>query len=451
MILALKSRLALLLWPLAFVLAFALGSLIPPVQSPDEHSHLTRAYMISKGHLSLINHPGASSGGMVDNALVAFVDNYMFRLAANPTARFTEYEKGLLGQLRWGAPERPYEVPGTSYYMPLVYAPHALGFWVGQTLNLSISNSYQLVRAFCLLSCFALLAWSFRLVRPPAVAAALLLLPMTMFQLLSPTLDGITTCLAVLVLSIFFRKLLADEDSSAAQSWVLAGGVALLASTRVQLWPLLALPFYLAWARRSPRDAIAGVAAILVAAGWLVYALTHTVDLRVPHTQSTGQLLLHYAARPFTFLRMVFDSMATSESSEAYEKSFLGILGWLDTWLPMWSYPMLWIGLALCALASALAVNWREAPAARAGLVVAAVACSLLVFLAMLLTWTPHPATTIRGVQGRYFIVPALMIAYALGATLAPRGPRWPGWVALSATAALSFYALIVTLLARYH
>jgi len=35
-------------------------------------------------------------------------------------------------------------------------------------------------------------------------------------------------------------------------------------------------------------------------------------------------------------------------------------------------------------------------------------------FLWMLVAWTKHPALTIQGVQGRYFLVPVIMAAYAL-------------------------------------
>jgi hypothetical protein len=36
-----------------------------------------------------------------------------------------------------------------------------------------------------------------------------------------------------------------------------------------------------------------------------------------------------------------------------------------------------------------------------------------IVFAALLIQWTPHPATVILGVQGRYFFVPALLILVA--------------------------------------
>ncbi|MDB5881690.1 MAG: Protein of unknown function rane [Ramlibacter sp.] len=448
-----RSRSRVWLGPLAFAavfaIAFAVSWLIPPDQSPDEHSHLARAYMISQGHWLLDSPPGHNSGGMADSGFTSFLEAH-WGIAMDAKVRLSDELQGRIAALRWGQPEKFYIIPGTGYYVPLIYAPHALGLWLGQALNLGIAHSYQLVRSLCLLSCLGLLAWAFRLLRPPVIASALLLLPMTLFQMLSPTLDGVTTCLAVLALSIFCRRLLGKEDLPGAYVWILAVSVALLASSRAQLLPLLGFSFYLAWSRRSKRDFVAGLAALLVSAGWTAYALTHTVDLRMRRAQSTGELLRHYAAHPDAFFKIVFDSLADHDLGTGYARSFIGVLGWLDTLLPEWSYQALWIGLGLCAAASLLAAR-PPAVFARATLAVAALAGAGLVFLAMLVTWTIHPATVVNGVQGRYFIVPAIILAYAIGAAVTPRGPRWPGWLVLCATAGVSFYAFIVALVARYH
>jgi uncharacterized membrane protein len=446
---AFSARWGLWLWPLAFFAAFAVASLIPPMQSPDEHSHVARAYMISRGQWLLDSPPGMSSGGLVDINLWAFFDINDI-VAADPKARLSPQRQAQVASVRWGGREIFFQAPGTGYYSPLIYAPHALGLWLGRTLNLGIAHSYQLMRAICLLSSLGLLAWAFRLVRPPVVVLALLLLPMTVFQTILPTVDGVTTCLAVLALSLFFRLLLGKEDS-VAPSLLLAASVALLASSKVNLFPLIGLPFYLAWARSSRRDAIAGVAALLASLAWTAYALANTVDTRVAHAHSTGELLLRYLAHPMGFVRIVWKSLMDPTVFDLYSRSFIGILGWLDAPLPPWCYQFLWIGLGLCAAASLLAVRPGEALLARIGLIVAGLACSGLVFLAMLVTWTRDSAEVIEGVQGRYFLIPAITLAYALGATLAPRGWRWPGRLALCATAGLSFYALIVTVLARYH
>ena len=55
-----------------------------------------------------------------------------------------------------------------------------------------------------------------------------------------------------------------------------------------------------------------------------------------------------------------------------------------------------------------------QAALARSALVLTGVAGTLLAFLAMLFTWTPHPATLVQGVQGRYLLVPAMLLLLAV-------------------------------------
>lgn len=436
------------LWMLLLATAMGLATLVPPLQSPDENGHLARAYLISKGELMLkLGQYG--SGGGIDFGLLLFNDAYLARVTL-ARGQIDAAQQARIDSFRWGGEEKYMPVAGTGYYLPLIYAPHAAGFALGRAMNLSVANSYRLVRLFSLLASLGLLAAAWRVLRPPPLAIALMLLPMSVFQLVTPTLDGVTNSLAVLVLSLFMRAVLQKEDVRPAQSWLLAGSVALLVSSRNQLLPLLALPLFVAWSRRSRQDAAAGGAAILLSAAWLAYALLTTVDRRVPRSHSTSEMLVHYLTDPLDFFRQIAGSFRNEELSTLYHQSFIGVLGWLDAQLPAWAYPGLWGGLAICAVASVLLAS-GGAWLARGLLAVTAVASALLVFFALLVTWTPHPTTFVGGVQGRYFMVPALMLAYALGAS-PPHGRwRWPVWVLLAGFAAASLYAFVITVLARYH
>jgi uncharacterized membrane protein len=306
------------------------------------------------------------------------------------------------------------------------------------------------VRLASVLSCLGLLAAAWRVWRPPVLAIALLLLPMTLYQLLLPTLDGLTTSLAVLTLSLFWSGVL-QREWPPGRSWLLAGCVALLATSRVQLLPLLGLPFYIAWAHGSRRDALAGTATMLVSLAWVGYALANTVDLRVQREHGTVELLLQYAADPMSFLRVIGQSLSDPELGPFYAHSFIGMLGWLDTYLPLPAYVPLWTGLGLFALASVLGARLRQAWPARLLLALAAVACVLLVFLALLVTWTAHPTQLVAGVQGRYFILPAFILAYAIGAAPPHSRLGWPALILLVAFAGVSLDALFDAILARYH
>ena len=462
------------LWVLALATAAGLSWLIPPMQSPDEESHIKRAYLISQGDFLLqslapdlagviddketaafkerARKHGGRIGGTIDLALANFVAVHL-TLVREAGKRFSATEKDLIAQKNWQRVRHFQVLPGTGYYFPAIYAPQALGLAIGQRLNLSVQHSYDLAKGSTLLTCFALLGLAFRLITPNPLVAAFLLLPMSLFQLLSPTIDGLTMALAVLAVSLFLTSIDRGRKHTAGASWGLAVCIFLLATSRTHLLPLLALPFFLAWQRRSRRDFYLGCLTAVATLGWVLFALQTTNDPRIVRSHTTTQLLMQYAADPLAYFKIVIASVGDAGLFTFYQQSFIGILGWLDTPLAGYFYPTLWAGLALCALASVSISALQKDWSARLLLIVIAIACIALVFLAMLVTWTPHPALLIQGVQGRYFLVPAILLGCAASGSATQHAPvrRWISGLVVAGFALTSLIALTMVLFSRYH
>ena len=215
---------------------------------------------------------------------------------------------------------------------------------------------------------------------------------------------------------------------------------------------MLLMPFFLFWKHRHRRDLYLGIGLVLASLGWVAYALLSTTDLRVVRSHGTVEVLRHYLKSPQDYVRVVWRTLLNADLRDFYFRSFVGNLGWLDAPLRPFFYPWLGVGLCLCALAS---LSWRkgvEDVQARTVLLAIAIASASLVFLALLVTWTPHPASVILGVQGRYFVVPVLLTAYALGGFGRTRGlwRQCMGWLLLAAFAGLSLTALILGLQDRF-
>ena len=459
------------LWTLAFLAAVSLSWLIPPMQSPDETSHMARAYLVSQGHWLLQAAPvdgappedaqvtefvrrlggQADAGGLLDPSLLQFMAANL-KLVLDAKLRLSSAQKSELARLHWSGPKVHFSIPRTGYYFPLVYAPQAAGLAVGMALDLSVEQSYRLARMITLLICFVLLAAACQLAQPSPLALATLLLPMSLFQLLSPTLDGLTTSLCLFTLSLFLRKTTVPANPSRLSSVLLALCVFVLVTSRTHLLPLLLLPFFAAWQQKSKRDFWLGS---IVAAGslsWVLFALHATTDTLVVRNQSSSELLVHYAMNPAAFFSIVFASVVDPELSTFYQQSFIGILGWLDTPLPAAAYPMLWLGLGFCALASISFAHGRNR-SAQWLLLFAALTSAGLIFLSQLVTWTPHPAALVQGVQGRYFVVPMMLLGYAAsaGRPAQTQVRRWLERLALAGFALCGLTALTMTLLSRYH
>ena len=444
------------------------------MQSPDEDVHIYRAYLISKGELLLQPVPTHSAkpindaevealverarrregraGGFIDQGLLTFSDGYMV-LARTAENRLTSLERELLTRQKWTGVMQYYPVPGTGYYFPAAYAPQAAGLAVGQLLSLSISHSYHLMRACTLVACFAMLWTAFRLMVPSPLVLAILLLPMTVFQVLSPTIDGLTTSLAVLTVSLFLASIDKGRKHTSALFWGLGLCIFVLATSRTHLLPLLALPFYIAWQRQSRKAFYLSCVVAVATLGWVLFALQTTNDPRIVRSHSTTQFLMQYAANPASFFQMVIASVTDDTLFTFYQRSFIGILGWLDTPLADHFYPTLWMGLAVCAVAAVSFSTLRNDWSARVLLVAIAVTSIGMIFLAMLVTWTPHPASVVKGVQGRYFVVPAILLGYAASgcATRQPTLQRWIAGLAVAGFALTSLTALTMALLGRYH
>lgn len=174
------------------------------------------------------------------------------------------------------------------------------------------------------------------------------------------------------------------------------------------------------------------------------------VDTRVARSMGTSETMVHYLSHPAELGGVLMNTLTSAETVTFYARSFVGVLGWLDTPLSAWAYPVLALGMLMAGGVSASANSLKQDWPLRLVLLGMGLACVGMVFLAMLLTWTPYPAQTIQGVQGRYFLLPAMVMAYSLSG-VSPR-PTWSkmGYAVVALTGTVAFGALVSTLLARY-
>ncbi len=471
----LRLHWALAAWLLAMLTGAALMIHLPPLQSPDEGAHIGRAYLLAQGQWlldppSAFAMPGAASdrfvsfrgelidstqrrpmsGGWLDTALVNWGLSYL-RDEARPTTGLAGCPAPSSDAAAWQAQSKVFvELAGTGYYLPLAYLPHAAGLRAGQALGLSVESSYRLTRWLvfglsALVMVSALTIWM-----PPAPMLALLLLPATLYQVLSPTLDGITMASFVLVLAFCFRSWRDRAPLSWGELSIVGIGLVLVLCTRLQMLPLLALPLALAWRTRSLRClALVAVLALAVPA-WIWFAAAHTVDTRVVRPAATLHYLQHYLTNPAEFMALLGATWVDAEMLRFYLSSFIGRLGAADINLPLAAYPAIAALLLGACLGSAERIVSRDDAVLRGTLLVAAMASALLTFLALLAGWTPQPAQRIEGVQGRYLLMPAMLAAVALaGIRTVPRARHRWAYAASAGIAVLAVAAMWSALQSR--
>lgn len=190
--------------------------------------------------------------------------------------------------------------------------------------------------------------------------------------------------------------------------------VVLVATSRVHLLPLVGLVFVACFYLKKRRYFFVFAMALVFIFAWLAIAVMTTVDNRVATGASSLTIASYYLTSPIVFLKVLFATLLDKVMFEGYWTSFFGVLGWFDAAFDWKIYVFLFQCTALIGLLSISFKNFKTQWFPRAIIFFGAVAAILLIFFALLVTWTPHPAQQIHGVQGRYFLVPMIMISYAL-------------------------------------
>lgn len=435
------------------ILLLAVGGsfFIPPTQSPDENYHIARAWLISQGEILLTNPAGKMSGGYVDDSLHNFIQGHM-QLAGRPEVKLSEEENLRLKRLVWSdSKNRSFmEIAGTGFYLPLIYLPHAIAIKAGEFANISVHHTYYLMRIFIMAISIALMLFAFSLYRPGILVLSIIMLPMSIFQLLSPTLDGITTSLTLVVVSLFFTF----RSRPPGTFYLLTFLVILIATTRIHLAPLLLLLFVVAWQEKNRKMLGISFLATSLTIFWIIFSIKITIDNRIPRDITSLETLQYYLFHPADFFKVIINTITNKDILFFYLQSFIGRLGWLDTTLTNWHYTTILSFLIIFFVLNALSEPEKENNVtARISLAGTSFFSVLAIFIALLISWTPHPAIIIQGIQGRYFTVPLLLMAYSLhgiaGSRL--RAATISGQLLLCLFFIFSAYSLLTALQDRYN
>jgi uncharacterized membrane protein len=433
---------------LILVACAVLSVIIPPLKSPDEHDHLERAYLLGKGVIIAERPEGKASGGNIDTGLSAYLNSF------SPSQRkMTESELAAAREIPWSG-KRAYDPsPGAAYYFPIIYLPQTSALLLGEHLGLTVDASYRLARAFTLLASALLVFSAFRIYPTNPLTLGLIAIPMSLFQLSSASLDGISTALAIFIIALFLR--IAKEKGNAAPwlVYALAISITVLTTSRIHAAPVLLLLAACYWYTNDRKALYLLGSSTLFFAIWTAVAIKTTVDLRITTSAPVSEVVAFYLKHPLQFFKVLYASLSDDSLQDFYKKSFLGILGWLDTPFDSKFYRFLGLGIFSIAALSFSIREFRDEWRQRSLLIFIALAGTLLIFFALLVTWTPHPAGNIAGVQGRYFMIPAIFLAYGIAGNKV-LFDGWRGKIAAAACLLFFILSLIETtkvLIARYY
>lgn len=388
----------------------------PPFTSPDEGAHLSRADALRNGYIHLVSPDSkVNSGGNIDKSLDIFRSNYDKVIRAHDPSLPNEL-KNKMRSLNWSGENKFYSMANTAFYFPLVYSPQALGFSLGHLFNLNIFTTYKLVSALNLIAITLLLLFAWRFHPIPGPALVILLLPMSVFQFFSPTIDGLTFALAAFLMSLFCNLLKNEKYThSYAKIILLCFTIFILSSSRANLLPLILFPLWLFINSKQRLYLYGFIVTSFLVLFWTYFSIKTVHDNGIHHPGIEQiDVLKHYIKHPLEVISIIWNTISDYGTVKSYVLSFIGVLGWLDA--PLTDFAYWYFGLFIYAIfvVNIFSKNILQRKSESIPLVLFSLAVITLTFCALLVQWSTFPATRVDGVQGRYFIIPMIILGYAI-------------------------------------
>ena len=416
-------RQLVLWWFVAMLCATLFTRLIPPFQSPDENVHLLRAAMLANGQVMLqpSTHPHIRDSGLVSRDFADFAEygarsrpfygtEHVNVVLRRTVAEFAEKHD-------WSGDLKLANSGGTGYYTPVIYVPHAAGLWVSRQLNLNLMASYQFTRALVVSLAITLAFYACSLWRPNALILMLLLTPMSLFQWLAPTVDGLTTALLMLLLGLWIKLFRSPDGHRLRDEVLIYTIVFVLCTTRTHLLTTLMIPLSLLYHRFNWRRLAALAALVVCVLGWQAYAASISGQTFLKRQHSTKEIILLYLNHPGEFFAALWRTWHFEPLVKFVRQGFVGLLGWSDAPLSGTKTTNIYRFL----IAGAIATIWIGLPwlkrlnIVRASGLVMAVCSVFIAYFALAVGFNDYPTLLIDGIQGRYLIPVAILAAFSLG------------------------------------
>lgn len=404
-----------------------LGINTPPFQVADEPIHFMRAAQIAQGDFVgtrfTQNLPDGKTeltgGGTIDPALTAAATPF-FTLPFHPELRVKRADSA--PNIHRSSNRALVSFP-TANYPPFFYLPSAAGILAGREFGLSVLQTLYLSRLLTSIAAVALGALAIAIAGGAAPwIFTILTLPMSLSLMASVSQDALLIACGALAAALLVRGI---RRPVAADGKLLAGlaiALSLVAMARPPFGALAILPLGLTRVQLWRRILTALVVVLCTLTWARIAAVTSTSNFgAVVGADPAAQIQL-ILRQPLLALKAIAAAMTMSK---AYLTELIGVLGWMDTSLPLYYYKAAAAMLVIAAAAAMLGTNGKRMTAGNYLPIAAGAAfASLGVFLVQYVAWTAPGHAIVEGVEGRYFLAPALAVAAllpSLGRINAPR------------------------------
>jgi len=425
--------------------------LVPPFQSPDAPTHFYRIFQISEGGL-VSERRGNLWGGEIPASLPEVTTVFMRALPFSPENKQNGQEI-----LEWlNQPLDPDQrifrsFPNSAYSSPVAYLPQVLAVALGRWVQASPLALMYLGRLGNLLMGSLLIMLAIKLTPVHKEVFYLLgLMPMTLFLRGTLSADAATTGLAFLLTALILKEVHGGEKSLGWPSLALIAFVAAMAVQCKTIYVFLPFLFFAIPASRGndSRNYWKGAGLVLGGAlsSWLAWSRIIS-KLYVPCNPRVAADMMEpikfILADPVRFLGMIVENHIAHAGD--YLVSFVGVLGWWDTKLPLAQV----VAYAVALGVAAACCYGPGGPSVRTRLIAGTITLLSAALLAasQYIVWNAPGSLQIDMMQGRYFIpfAPIGFLAIAGRCRLSPSSQlRIRGVLELFAVASLVVAAAVI-------
>jgi len=433
--------------------------LTPPLEGPDEPAHFLRAYGISVGEIvpKTVDEQGRK-GVFVPARLhweYAVFERALFKLGK---AKDFDYRR-VWAEYFHGPPTRSDgRAPvfqlywGSEGYAPVAYLPQVAAAAVARLADLDFVGMLLLMRFAGLAAMTALTAYAIAIAGRLRWAFVLIaMLPAALYGRSVVSADGAALACTMMLTALCVRA----AGSGGERPWERSLFMTLCVLSKPPqlafvLIETMTRPFQ-QWPRHWRTFALVVLPGLILAPLWVVAVSGDAGTWRIFHNTSMPPEHFSFAWKlrfmlehPLHFPLAVITSLRWSRD---YWLQLIGILGWLDTWLQYWVYPVVTIALAAVCI---VPMEAERATRLRIALVsgLTAFAYWLAIYLIFFVIWTPIAAIEVEGVQGRYFL-PMLPPLALLISALTKRGPEQTTIAAIALAGAIVSGGAVVEAILR--
>jgi uncharacterized membrane protein len=402
---------------LALLAGISLTVLTPPFQVPDENRHFYRAWQITEGNWS-------GKDRTVPASLQTMAERFNY-LTFSPMDKTSFGKIKEIDTVKIIRTERV-EVTAPTDIVP--FLPQSLGIVLARVLNLSPLWYLYLGRFMNLFISVLLLYAAIRITPVGKWLFFLLgLMPMTIYLFASVSYDASLIAFSFCLIALVLRMTLNEECPIRNIHWILFYILVFLLSSSKPPYMILVFLFLMIPVKRvgTLRRYIALFAASLVLvvlisqSGFILEligphkaygAVQDTVSIQRPVFDQTSALKETNPAlqkqfvfdHPYTFIKILWYTNLV-KMRDLYLETFIGRLGWLVVFLPVWLVVWYWLMLIIVSLSLSGKTSlpgWRGR-LIMLGLWIIGVAG---IDYYMYIHWTPLKQDFVEGIQGRYFI-----------------------------------------------